>query len=164
VDGAPVEYVDPVGLEKRKQWTREMVREAVLSVCGLSNREIYSRFTPTPRKSLRWPRTERREAKDSDKMKFRNLDTPTIYGNTDIDWALTLAEMSDGTVSPSILYPVGKTFWSVVDEGGRHFKSHMRNMYSTEEKNAILMAKALIDGSANFTSMFPGIDCSCERR
>lgn len=136
--------------------------QSVRSTSPSCNRDIYSRFTPTPRKSLRWPRTERREAKDSDKTKFRNLDTPTIYGNTDIDWALTLAEMSDGTLSPSILYPVGKTFWSVVDEGGRHFKSHMRNMYSTEERNAILMAKALIDGSADFNSMFPGIDCSCE--
>ena len=55
VNGNPLAYADPFGLEPRKQWDPEKIKAAVTSVCGLSNREIYTNRLSRKRAILLFP-------------------------------------------------------------------------------------------------------------
>ena len=154
--GNPLSYVDSLELEFRKTWTPDEIRRAVESTCNDSNSEVAKKYTPTP--------SGARRSENVDAWRFRNMETSTVYGATDIDWALTLADhgMASG-VSPTILYPFGKAFWSMVDEPWKNFGGHMSQFYSPAEVNAIRMAKDLMANSQSFRSMFPDTSCTCKR-
>jgi RHS repeat-associated protein len=168
VSNDPVNFVDPSGLEERQTWTYDSMRKAICGiVCeNLTNEEIACKYTPTP--------TSNRKVEGQDPWKLRNLDTNTIYGKTDVDWALTLAEMSNGQSTsipftnykiqprPWTLYHVGKIVWAVTDEGGKHFKSHMSMYRDESELNAIKMANDLITNKKKFSEMFNVGDCKCK--
>ena len=160
--------MDPSGLEERKTWTNDSMKTAICSIIceNLTNEEIACKYTPTP--------TSDRKVKGQDPWKLRNLDTNTIYGKTDVDWALTLAEMSNAKSlnipftnykiqpRPWVLYHVGKIVWAVTDEGGKHFKSHMSMYRDESELNAIKMANDLVTNKKKFSEMFDVGDCKCK--
>ena len=183
VGGNPMSAVDPKGLEERKNWTPDLEKAEVESVCNLSNDQILKKYTPTP-----MPRLSFNRYANSDAWKFRNLTADTLYGRTNVDWALTLAEISaasgkplkpqfllvgqpvwiviDKLRKPEFLYFAGKPVWIVIDKPWKNARGHWRQFYSPEDESAIMMANALLDGK-QFSTMFAstnyGKSCVCKK-
>jgi RHS repeat-associated protein len=158
VAGNPLTHVDPLGLEWRRKWTPSDIKRAVESVCGMANRDIASEYTPTPNVT--------NSPKNPDSMRFRNLTAETIYGTTNVDWALTLAQMSNATHAPPLsLYAYGKLYWMLVDDPMQNIGGHWRQYNGEEDMNAVSMANDMVSGKVNFTDMFPaftGVNCGCK--
>lgn len=152
----PLSQTDPFGLEFRRSWTPDEIRRAVESTCAESNSDIATKYTPTPAGT--------RRSENADAWRFRNMETNTVYGVTDVDWALTLTDygMASG-LPPSVLYPVGKGVWTMVDAPWKNFNGHRKEFYGEAERNAMRMAEDLIANNRPFSSMFPGTSCSCKR-
>jgi len=142
----PVNWVDPWGMEERRIWAEEEKREIINHIIGLGleNQEIAEQYNPT------WG--------DSGYELF-NLTTETIYGDTDIDWALTLERFADLTnVPPSVAYLYAKPGWSIFDsifDPNVGIFDHLDQYYSEEEINAIEMATDLWIGLVKFKDCFP---------
>jgi len=74
----------------------------------------------------------------------------TIFGITDLDWAMTLLQFSAFIIQPSNLYPFGKRLWNIK----RGFP--LNYLYNnTAELNAKLMADMMADGKMKFHELFP---------
>ena len=147
VGNNPVGYVDPFGLEARKDWSsnpllRLNAIEDVISE-NLPTKELVQKYDPT------W-------GDPSSIDKLYQLNAETIYGWTDIDWALTLAHASyESGMPPELLYNTGKIYWALTDEGRKYFKEHMRAYRGQPELNAIKMANALVEDEKEFAEFFP---------
>lgn len=88
----------------------------------------------------------------------------TIYGKTNVDWALTLAQMSRATgLPPLALYSYGKLIWMAIDDPVQNLSGHWRQYNGEADLNAVSMANDLVGDDISFTDMFPGVDCSCKR-
>ncbi len=153
----PINFNDPDGLEEIRQWTAEEKTAELQRIFSqnLTNQQIAQKYNPTP--NLLDMFTGR--ANGGNPWAVRNLTADTVYGGpTDIDWALTLAYYSQHTgVDPLTLYGFAKPVWSLSDEFGSNYQSHMAEYFSAQEQRSVLMAQDMVNDRVHFSEMFPGI-------
>ncbi|HOY64519.1 MAG TPA: RHS repeat-associated core domain-containing protein [bacterium] len=149
VGNNPVGFIDPYGKEEVKVWgSEDEKRQAINYVISqrLTDTEIIRTFNPTT---------------GTDYSFLRNLEVDTIFGKTDLDWALTLAYYSLENIengesklfsSPKVLYVAGKLKWAFQDKG--YTLAHLKTFMSIEERRAVLFAELLLSDKYSFKDLF----------
>lgn len=154
--GNPINSFDPEGTDRQQASQPQYVFDQFESVKEMTNDQIINDYNPTSTKSV-------------DQTKFFNMNTETIFGDTDIDWALTLAAVHKktfGIIPIETLYVAGKAVWAVGNtalkiESDKSrldiLKGHWNAFMAEEELNAISMAKELTkEKGMKFSDMLGG--------
>jgi RHS repeat-associated protein len=156
VGGNPARYTDPFGLEKRKEWSgdEEKRRELCEALKRSQNlRHFVDLHDPT------WNGTY------GDRL--FNLEYDTIYGDTDIDWMITLLAAYYGRgpsylrgLDPGDLYIVGKWYWIFLDAyRDPNVSFDPRRFGQPNEIRAIWAARDLLNKRITLEDLFGDLRC-----
>jgi len=155
VSSNPANTTDPLGLAQcRKPWTESSKAKEIRLIVSLnlSNKELVRQFDPT------WGKYNN----------LKNLEIQTRYGNTDIDWALTLAHIPRGLLGYRGEYFVAKPSWMYLNsahsllkakwgskwkEARDTWRGHWGEFWGPAERNAIRMAEDMRNGSHSFSDL-----------
>ncbi|HPD32401.1 MAG TPA: RHS repeat-associated core domain-containing protein [Phycisphaerae bacterium] len=153
----PLNGTDPLGLECRKRWSSEDEKKKALTEAIRSSkdlRDFVDTYDPT------WNGAKGDE--------LFNLEYRSVYGDTDIDWMITLLAAHYGRagwffrgMDPEDIYAIGKTFWIFYDAATDPNVSVDFSRYGQQnEINAIKAAQDLIQGKKTLRDLFPDLDYS----